>query len=57
MFGLFDDLLQKALVLLQVGDLSFVVGHGPREAHAFVAKGGASRMRHHHRAQLLLVEL
>lgn len=57
MFGLFDDFLQQPLILLQTGDFSFVVGHRARQAHAFVAKRSASRVWHHHRAQLLLVEL
>ena len=57
MFGLFDDLLQQPLTLLQAGDFSFVVSQRPSEAHAFVAEGGAGRVGHHHRAQLLLVEL
>lgn len=29
-FGLFDDLLQQPLTLLQAGDFSFVVGQWPR---------------------------
>lgn len=57
MFGLFDDLLEKPLIMLHADDFGLVVGHRPREAHAFVAEGGAGRMRHHHGAQLLLVEL
>lgn len=43
--------------MLQVGDLRFVVGQRPSEAKPFVSKGGTSRMWHHHRAQLLFVEL
>lgn len=57
MFSLFDDFLQQPLAVLQVGDLRFVVGQRPSQAEPFVPKGGASWMRHHHRAQLLLVEL
>lgn len=57
MLGLFDDLLQQPLAVLQVGNLSLVVGQRPRQTQSFVAKGGASGTRHHHRAQLLLVEL
>ena len=57
MFGLFDDFLQQPLTLLQTEDLSFVVSHGSGQALAFVSEGRAGRMRHHHRAQLLLVEL
>lgn len=48
MFGLFDDLLEKPLIVLQAGDFGLVVGHRPREAHAFVPKGRAGGMRHHH---------
>lgn len=55
--GLFDNLLQQPLALLQVGDLCLVVRHRARQAQALVAKRGACRMRHDHRAQLLLVEL
>lgn len=56
-FGLFDDFLQQPLAMLQVGDLRLVVGQRTSEAKPFVSKGGASRMWHHHRAQLLLVKL
>lgn len=57
MLRLLDDFLQQPLAVLQVGDLRFVVGQRPSQAEPLVAKGGASWMRHHHRAQLLLVEL
>lgn len=57
MLSLFDDFLQQPLAVLQVGDLRFVVGQRPSQAEPLVAKGGASWMWHHHRAQLLLVEL
>lgn len=57
MLGLFDDFLQQPLTMLQVGDFCFVVGQRPSQAEPLVPKGGASWMRHHHRAQLLLVEL
>lgn len=56
-FGLFDDFLQQPLTMLQVGDLCLVVGQRTSEAKPFVSKGGASRMWHHQRAQLLFVEL
>lgn len=56
-FGLFDDLLQQTLVLLQVGDFRLIVGHRTGQAQPLVAERGAGRMRHDHRAQLLLVEL
>ena len=55
--GLLDDLLQQPLVLLQRRDLRLVVGHRPGQALALVAEGGAGGVRHHHRAELLLVEL
>ena len=55
--GLFDDLLEEPLGLLEAGDLCLVVGLGSRQAHAFVTKGGAGGMGHHHRAQSLLMEL
>lgn len=57
MFSLFDDFLQQPLAVLQVGDFRFVVGQRPSQAQPFVPKGGASWVWHHHRAQLLLVEL
>lgn len=56
-FGLFDDFLQQPLAMLQVGDFRLVVGQRPSQPEAFVPKGGAGWVRHHHRAQLLLVEL
>lgn len=55
--GLFDDFLQQPLTMLQVGDLRFVVGQRPSKPKPLVAKGGASRVWHHHRTQLLFVEL
>ncbi len=57
MFGLFDDLLQESLALLQGDDLGFVVGHGSRQPQALVSERSRGWMRHHHRAQRLLVEL
>lgn len=57
MLGLSDDLLQQTFTLLQAGDLGLIEGHRPRQPQPLVTKGGASRVRHHHRAQLLLVEL
>lgn len=57
MFSLFDDFLQQPLTVLQIGDFRFVVGQRPSQAEPFVPKGGASGVWHHHRAQLLLVEL
>lgn len=57
MLRLLDDFLQQPLAVLQAGDLRFVVGQRPGQAQPFVAEGGAGRVRHHHRAQLLLVEL
>lgn len=43
--------------MLQVGDLRLVVGQRTSEAKPFVSKGGAGRVWHNHRAQLLFVEL
>lgn len=56
-FGLFDDLLQQPLTLLQAANFCLVIGQGARQAQALVSKGGARRVGHHHRAQLLLVKL
>lgn len=55
--GLFDDFLQQPLTMLQVGDFCLVVGQRPSKPKPFVAKGGASRVWHHHRTKLLFVEL
>ena len=55
--GLFDDLLEEPLGLLEAGNLRLVVGLRSRQTHAFVTKGGAGGVGHHHRAQSLLMEL
>lgn len=57
MLGLSDDLLQQSFTLLQAGDLGLAEGKRPCQPQPFVAKGGASGVRHHHRTQLLLVKL